>query len=81
MLSEANYEVIDFGNSVLNSYDDYPDFVIPLADVIANGTVERGIAVRGSGVGACIAVNKVDAVKGCLITEKFRHNRVFKVII
>jgi len=71
MLYEANYEVIDFGNSELKNDDDYPDFVIPLADAIANGTVERGIAVCGSGVGACIAANKVAGVRSCLITEKF----------
>jgi len=71
MLSESNYEVIDFGNSALKNDDDYPDFVIPLADAIANGTVERGIAVCGSGVGASIAANKVAGVRGCLITEKF----------
>jgi len=71
MLSEAKYEVIDFGNSELKNDDDYPDFVIPLADAIANGTVERGIAVCGSGVGACIAANKVAGVRACLITEKF----------
>ncbi len=71
LLSEANYEVIDFGNSELKNDDDYPDFVIPLADAIANGSVVRGIAVCGSGVGACIAANKVDGVRGCLITEKF----------
>ena len=35
MLSEANYEVIYFGNTVLKSDDDYPDFLIPLADAIA----------------------------------------------
>ena len=71
MLSEANYQVIDFGNNELNTDDDYPDFVIPLANAIARGIVERGIAVCGSGVGACIAVNKVAGVRGCLITEKF----------
>lgn len=71
MLSEAKYEVIDFGNSELKNDDDYPDFVIPLADAIANGTVERGIAVCGSGVGASIAANKVAGVRACLIAEKF----------
>ena len=71
MLSNANYAVIDFGDSELNKDDDYPDFVIPLADAIANGTVERGIAICGSGVGASIAANKVDGVRGSLITEKF----------
>ena len=71
MLLEANYEVIDFGNKELKLDDDYPDFVIPLADAIANNTIERGIAVCGSGVGACIAANKVTGVRACLITEKF----------
>jgi ribose 5-phosphate isomerase B len=71
MLSEANYEVIDFGDSELMKDDDYPDFVIPLADAIVNGTVERGIAICGSGVGVSIAANKVDGVRGSLITEKF----------
>ena len=36
MLLEVNYEIIDFGNSELKNDDDYPDFVIPLADAIAN---------------------------------------------
>ncbi len=71
MLSEANYEVIDFGDSELKKDDDYPDYIIPLADAIANGKVERGIAICGSGVGASIAANKVDGVRGSLITEKF----------
>ncbi len=71
MLSEANYKVIDFGNKEFRNDDDYPDFVVPLADAIANGSVKRGIAVCGSGVGACIAANKVAGVRGCLITEKF----------
>ena len=52
MLSEANYEVIDFGNPVLKKDDDHQDFVIPLADAIAIGKVERCIAICGSGVGA-----------------------------
>jgi len=71
MLLEAEYELIDFGDSELKKDDDYPDFVIPLADAIASGSIDRGIAVCGSGVGACIAANKVAGVRGCLITEKF----------
>ena len=45
--------------------------MITLADAIANGTVERGIAICGSGVGANIAANKVEGVRGSLISEKF----------
>lgn len=71
MLTKANYEVIDFGNNELNPADDYPDYVIPLAHAIANGDMPRGIAICGSGVGACIAANKVTGVRACLIHEKF----------
>ena len=71
MLLEANYEVVDFGNTVLNSIDDYPDYVIPLARAVANENIDRGIAVCGSGVGACIVANKIAGVRACLIHENF----------
>lgn len=71
MLREAGYEVIDFGDSLLNPDDDYPDFVVPLARAVARGEVDRGVAICGSGVGACIAANKVPGVRACLIHEMF----------
>src|SRR5665213_295288 len=70
-LREEGYEVIDFGNTKLEPDDDYPDYVTPLAHAIADETVNRGIAVCGSGVGACIAANKIAGVRACLIHEKF----------
>jgi ribose 5-phosphate isomerase B len=71
MLRETDYEVVDFGNTLLQNEDDYPDYVIPLARAVANGEVDRGIAVCGSGVGACIATNKVSGVRACLISDTF----------
>ncbi len=71
MLREAGYQVVDCGNRQLDNGDDYPDFVVPLARAIACGDVERGVAVCGSGVGACIAANKVAGVRACLIHESF----------
>ncbi len=71
MLVDAGYEVIDFGNNKLNPADDYPDYVIPLAQAVAGAKVDRGIAICGSGVGASIAANKVAGVRACLIHEKF----------
>jgi ribose 5-phosphate isomerase B len=70
-LQGAGYEVIDFGNYELKPDDDYPDYVIPLSQAIAKGAITRGIAVCGSGVGACIAANKTAGVRACLIHEKF----------
>ena len=71
MLQESGYEVVDFGAHKLAENDDYPDFVLPLAKAVSNGTVERGIAVCGSGVGACIAANKVRGVRACLVHDVF----------
>lgn len=71
LLREAAYEVIDFGNQQINPGDDYPDFVVPLARAVSNNEVDRGVAICGSGVGACIAANKVAGVRACLIHEKF----------
>lgn len=70
-LREAGYEVIDFGNGQPAPDDDYPDFVVPLARAVAGGKVDRGVAICGSGVGACIAANKVPGVRACLIHETF----------
>ena len=66
-----DYEVDDFGAHDLNAEDDYPDFIIPLARAVAAGTVERGVALCGSGVGASIAANKVPGVRAGLIHDVF----------
>jgi len=70
-LREAGYEVADFGDRQLKSDDDYPDFIIPLARAVAAGTVDRGVGICGSGVGASIAANKVAGVRAALIDENF----------
>ena len=71
LLDEAGHEVRDFGPASLETGDDYPDFVIPMARAVAEGEVERGIAVCGSGVGACIAANKVSGVRAALVHDVF----------
>jgi ribose 5-phosphate isomerase B len=70
-LRAAGHEVVDFGAHALASGDDYPDFVIPLAQAVAAGTVERGVAVCGSGVGAVVCANKVQGVRAGLIQDHF----------
>ncbi len=71
MLREAGHEVIDFGDGQPTPDDDYPDFVVPLARAVARGEVDRGVAICGSGVGACVVANKVPGVRACLIHETF----------
>ena len=58
-LRDAGYEIKDFGAMAYNAEDDYPDFIAPLARAVAAGEVTRGIAFCGSGVGACVAANKI----------------------
>ena len=70
-LRESGHEVVDFGSSSLTPEDDYPDYVVPLARSVANGEVERGVAICGSGVGASVAANKVKGVRAALVHEIF----------
>ena len=70
-LRAAGHEVTDFGANTLDSADDYPDFVIPLAQAVAAGKVDRGIAVCGSGVGASVCANKVKGVRAALVGDHF----------
>lgn len=65
-LRAAGFEITDFGDAKLSSDDDCPDFIIPLAKAVAAGTVDRGVGICGSGVGASIAANKVAGVIGPL---------------
>lgn len=65
-LRAAGHEVVDFGAHELNDGDDYPDFVTPLARAVAAGTVERGVAVCGSGVGASVCAS-CSTKNGCAI--------------
>ena len=70
-LRTAGYEMEDFGAHELVTGDDYPDFVVPLARAVAKGEITRGLAICGSGVGACVAANKVPGVRAALITDSF----------
>ncbi|MFY9924863.1 MAG: RpiB/LacA/LacB family sugar-phosphate isomerase [Opitutaceae bacterium] len=71
MLRADGHLVVDFGDDTLSPDDDYPDFVVPLAQSVARGAIDRGIAICGSGVGACVAANKVRGVRACLINDPF----------
>ena len=70
-LQAAGHEIIDFGADKMSSDDDYPDFVVPLAQAVAAGTVDRGVAVCGSGVGASICANKIPGIRAALIHDHF----------
>ena len=70
-LRESGHQVQDFGPSSLTPEDDYPDYIVPLARSVASRAVERGVAICGSGVGACVTANKVKGVRAALIHDIF----------
>jgi ribose 5-phosphate isomerase B len=65
------HEVVDFGARQLARDDDYPDFVVPLAQAVAERKVDRGVAICGSGVGASVCANKLKGIRACLIHDHF----------
>jgi ribose 5-phosphate isomerase B len=71
LLRAAGHEVVDFGAHAANRDDDYPDFVVALARGVAAGTVDRGIAICGSGVGASVCANKIPGIRAALIHDHF----------
>jgi ribose 5-phosphate isomerase B len=69
-LKNLNYQVEDLGNSKLDPKDDYPDFMIPLAERVVKENA-LGIIVGRSGNGEAIAANKVKGVRAVVcVTEK-----------
>jgi ribose 5-phosphate isomerase B len=70
-LTVAGYHVTDFGARELVEGDDFPDFVVPMAKAVSGGEITRGLAICGSGVGACVAANKISGVRAALITDSF----------
>lgn len=75
-LVELGYEVADFGcNS--DASCDYPDYAILVAKSVANGEVDFGILICGSGIGMSIVANKVEGVRAanCCSVEMARLAR------
>lgn len=65
-LGEQGFEIVDVGAHEYDGSDDYPDFSEAVGRAVVAGEAPRGILVCGSGVGACIAANKIKGVRACL---------------
>jgi ribose 5-phosphate isomerase B len=67
-LQDAGHDVSDLG-----PYDgasvDYPDYGYKIADAVASGAAERGVALCGSGIGIAIAANRNPACRCALVSE------------
>jgi ribose 5-phosphate isomerase B len=65
------YSVADIGAATLNPQDDYPEIALAMAKVVVSGQAKRRILICGSGVGACIAANKVPGARACLCHDTY----------
>ena len=71
LLQQAGHQVADVGAHALDSSDDYPDFTRLVGEAIQRGEVERGIVICGSGVGACVAANKLRGIRAGLCHDTY----------
>lgn len=71
-LELKGYDVEDVGAHEMDEADDYPDFIIPCAEKVANDTESVGIVIGGSGNGEAIAANKVKGIRAAV----YNANRV-----
>ena len=80
LLKQLGHDVFDHGVATGEASVDYPDFAFSAANAVGAGEVERGILICGTGIGMCIAANKVRGVRAAcchdMITAEMsrRHN-------
>lgn len=61
-LKELGNEVSDMGAYEFSPLDDYPDFIRPVAEMVAHDTEARGIILGGSGQGEAICANRMKGI-------------------
>ncbi|MFH1906216.1 MAG: ribose 5-phosphate isomerase B [Chloroflexota bacterium] len=69
-IKSAGHDVLDLGMDSIASVD-YPDYAEKVGRAIQSGQAVRGIILCGSGVGACIAANKMRGVYACLCHDTY----------
>ena len=70
-LADAGHELVDVGAYEYEAGDDYPDFALAAARKVRAGEAERAVICCGSGVGACVAANKVKGIRACLCHDTY----------
>ena len=68
-LTKANYQVEDLGNKKFQPKDDYPDFAAQVARAVVKKKSAAGLLVCHSGVGMCVAANKIKGARAAVITD------------
>ncbi len=70
VLQSLGHSVLDLGTYSTESVD-YPDFAAAVGRAVVSGEADRGIVICGSGVGACVAANKLHGVRACVCHDTY----------
>lgn len=70
-LESDGHQIIDFGTHDGSQPDDYPDYALKVGQSVQRGEADRGIIICGSGVGACVAANKLKGVRACVCHDTY----------
>jgi len=69
-LRQNGHEVLDVGTDSVAPVD-YPDFAEAVGAAVTDGRAERGVLICGSGVGACVAANKLPGVRAAICHDSY----------
>jgi ribose 5-phosphate isomerase B len=69
-LERLGHEVLDLG-AYNTEPSDYPDFAEAVGKALEAGRCERGILICGSGVGVCVAANKMPGIRACMCHDTY----------
>lgn len=70
-LTAAGHEIVDLGAFKCEPEDDYPDFAEKVGEAIKAGVAPRGILICGSGVGVCVAANKIPGIRAGICHDTY----------
>jgi ribose 5-phosphate isomerase B len=70
-LTKAGHEVVDLGAYKIEPLDDYPDFAERVGLALKRGDAPRGILICGSGVGVCVAANKMPGIRAGMCHDTY----------
>jgi len=69
-LQQKGIEYVDYGTYTDASVD-YPDYAVPVAKAVQEGTADKGILMCGTGIGITIAANKFDGIRAAVVSDEF----------
>jgi ribose 5-phosphate isomerase B len=70
-IKQAGHDPIDLGAYSIDPTDDYPDFTLAVGQAVQAHQADRGIVICGSGVGACVAANKLKGIRAGLCHDTY----------